>query len=77
MEVIKTNKKDPVAIIKEIREKSFDPEHFGSMENYLDWLQKSLWKFNQISIDISGETTEEKCQSMVDSLIENKLLIIE
>lgn len=71
------NQKDPVKIINFIRNKSFDPDSYGSLENYLKWLQNSLWKFEKIAITIDGESVEEKCRSMVKELIRHGLIELE
>lgn len=60
--------KTPVDIIDEIRNMAFDPEVFGSLDNYLIWLAQNLWKFNSIGIQIPEGPIESKCESVVKQL---------
>lgn len=64
----------PVEVVTAIMNKSYDPDSFGSLENYITWLQNSLWKFNSIGVSISGETLEEKCFSLVCELEKHNLI---
>lgn len=68
------SKKSSVEIIEDLRNENFDPEQYGSLENYIKWLQQSLWKFNGIGIQVEGKTIKQKCDSLVDQLEKNGFL---
>lgn len=71
MEILQFNQNtDPIEIIENIRQQAFDPDCFGSLDDYLVWLSQSLWKFNQIGIQIPNDTIENKCQAVVEQLVQ-------
>lgn len=58
----------PLAVVDTIRQKAFDPEHFGSTDNYIDWLVNNLWTFFGLSVRVTGKTTGERAASLVGEL---------
>lgn len=69
MEPLKIDKrKSSIEIIKKLRDENFDPEQYGSLENYIKWLQQSIWKFHGIGLQVEGKTLKEKCDSLVSQL---------
>ena len=59
---------DPIKTIQKIKEQAYDHERW-TIEEYLTLLGHNLWKFHSLSLDIKGETLEEKCRSTVAQLI--------
>ena len=77
MEKLEFKKSDPpVKIIEYIRDLSFDPSVYETLEKYLEWLQADLWKFHSIGIDIKGKAIEEKCKSAVNQLSEKGFITL-
>jgi hypothetical protein len=64
-------------ILESMRGTAFDPDSFGSMENYIDWLQDHLWRMHAIHIPITGSQVEDRASSMVSGLIEKGLIELE
>lgn len=70
MEKLKFNKDvSPAEIIENLRQKAFDPNHFGSLDGYLEFLGHSLWKFQKIGIQVPTGSDNYKCCSVVDQLV--------
>lgn len=70
MEILKFNKAiSPVDVIEGIRQKSFDPDQFDSLDGYLEFLAHSIWKFQSVGIQIPVGSLEYKCSSVVDQLV--------
>jgi hypothetical protein len=66
----------PVAVIEFIKSHAYDHERFESLEAYMDFTKHAIWRFYGVGIAIEGSTIEEKCQSLINQLIENNFLII-
>lgn len=72
MEKLRFNKETtPMEIIESLRQKAFDPDYYGSLDGYLDFLMKSLWKFHKIGLQVPNGSIEYKCSTVVDQLILN------
>lgn len=67
--------KDPVAALTTIKERAYDHERF-SIEEYLDILAQSLWRFNSIGVDIQGDNLEEKCANCLQQLVDHGMIEI-
>jgi len=77
MEYLKIdNTKSSIEIIEDLKNENFDPDYYGSLENYMEWLQQSLWKFHGIGLQIEGKTLKQKCDSLVDQLEKNGFIKI-
>jgi hypothetical protein len=66
---------DPVGAIGMLKEKVYDHERF-TMDEYLEHLAQSLWKFQGKGLVIQGATLEEKCESCLRQLIEYGMVIV-
>jgi hypothetical protein len=63
-----------LTVLEAIRQESFDPEHFGSMDDYIDWLKENLLRCSDIIVSVAGESTEERAASLVSELQRNGLI---
>lgn len=67
----------PMEIIETMRGSAFDPDSFGSMDNYIDWLQEHLWRMHGIHIPVSGSQVDDRASSMVAGLVDKNLIVLE
>jgi hypothetical protein len=63
-----------LSVLEAIRQESFDPEHFGSMDDYIDWLKDNLLRCSDIIVSVSGKSTDERAASLVSELQRNGLI---
>lgn len=67
-------KMDPIEAVRSLQSQAYDPDQFGSLDSYMEWLASSVWRFRGIGINVTGETLEARCASLVAQL-RNKNLI--
>lgn len=66
---------DPVGALVSLKERMYDHERLN-MDEYLEHLAQSVWKFHQYGMDIKGNTLEEKCEDCIKQLLEFGLITI-
>ena len=64
----------PVDVIAFMRVNAFDPDQWKSLDEYLEFLVSSIWRFHGKGITLEGESLEARCESMVRQLVEHGLL---
>jgi hypothetical protein len=67
--LVYTKDKSSIEIMEELRQKCYYPEQFETLQEYMLWFSKSLWKFNSIGIQIPIGTLKVKCDSFVEQLV--------
>lgn len=67
-------KMDPVAAVEYIKGSHYDPDSFGSLDAYMEWLVGSVWRFQGIGLNPTGETLEARCESLISQLVAQGLL---
>lgn len=67
-------KGDDLAVVEFMKTLAYDPDRFGSLDSYMEWLAQSLWQFQGLGVSIEGETLEARCGSLVESLVEYGIL---
>lgn len=67
---------DPVEALQTLKEKVYDHDRF-TMEEYLEFLSQSIWKFHSLGLTIQGKTIEEKCASCLEQLVHYGLVTLE
>lgn len=67
---------DPMGAILSLKERVYDHERFGSLEEYMEHLAHSVWRFHGVGLDIKGSSLEEKCLSCMEQLISKGLIIV-
>jgi two-component sensor histidine kinase len=66
---------DPVGALTSIKERMYDHERLN-MDEYLEFLAQSVWKFHQRGMEIQGETLEEKCGHCIQQLMDFGLITL-
>jgi hypothetical protein len=64
---------DPMGALLLLKERVYDHERF-TMDEYLEHLAQSVWKFHGKGLDVQGCTIEEKCESAIQQLISHGLI---
>jgi len=64
----------PLEVVESIRQLAFDPDHFGTTDNYIDWMVDNLSRFHGIRVQITGSTTQERAESLVNELVRHGLV---
>lgn len=64
----------PVEIIEAIKSQAYDHERFQSLDEYMEWLKGSIWRFHGKGITIEGQSLEDRCKSLVEQLAVFQLL---
>lgn len=55
-------------IVEAIKNESFDPNQFEDMDEYMEELQKRIWRLSGTGVDIKGDTTAERAESLINEL---------
>jgi hypothetical protein len=58
----------PTEVVESIRSLAFDPDCFGSTDNYIDRMIDNLACFHEKHVTVTGNTTEERAASLVSEL---------
>jgi hypothetical protein len=66
---------DPVGALISLKERIYDHDRF-TLEEYIDHLARTLWKFHSLGINIQGETLEEKCESCLNQLVSHGMITL-
>ena len=61
-----------VQIVKAIQDIAFGDEDF-TVPKYIDWVAQNAAKFEEVELNITGETDEEKAASLVAEMIRTGL----
>lgn len=78
METLKFKPGTPaLTVIDEIRQKAFDPDSFGTVDEYIVWLAENLSRCHDIVITVTGNTTDERAESLVAELLQHGLISYE
>ena len=67
-------KGDSVAVVEFLRSQVYDPDRFASLDDYMDYFARSLWKFRGVGVNVSGETLEARCGSLVSQLLAKNII---
>lgn len=64
-----------IDIMTDFWQRTFDPDQYKTLDEYLEDTKTSLWKFHKIGINIpEGITLEEKCRIFMVELEKQNLL---
>lgn len=66
-----------LSVIDSIRQRAFDPDSFGSMDDYITWLAGNLSRCHDVEIAVVGDTTEDRAASLVGELQRHGLISYE
>jgi hypothetical protein len=64
----------PVDIVKGMKFIAFGVDHL-SLSEYIDWVAAQALKFENITLDVTGEDEEQKAAALVKAMIDNVLAV--
>lgn len=63
-----------VEIVEAMKEQNFNG--YDSLDDYIEWIQQSVWRLKKKGIQVTGDTLEEKTQSLLQELSRIEFIMI-